>query len=406
MTAPTTRFVGVDLARGLAVLGMFVAHLGWERSTEFLSGTGWFWITDGRSSALFATLAGVGVAFMTRRAVAETDPDRAAIPYRVQRIRLLKRSAVLMVLGWMLVLLGTPVAVILGSYAVLFAMVIPVLRWRPVRLLGLAAAVAVLMPALLILSREALIGGATPHSYPSQALWVTAIPIVAELWSGYYPAVVWVAYILVGLAVARMGLGALRTQLGLVAAGAALACVGYGAGIALSETVPASAGSLVTIDPHSNTTTEVIGNTGVALAVLGLSLLLTRPAAVRLALTPVSAIGAMSLTVYSSHIVYIWVLGNDAVWNPRSNWPLIGLVLVSAAFATIWQLVLGRGPLERLVQRLIRTEPPLATLVPPGPGSPGAPAAPGWGPPGGDARISTSTPAHPSPPRPPSPPPS
>lgn len=60
------RLAGVDLARGLAVLGMFAAHLLWI-TDPFDWGTPGTWIAlvDGRSSILFATLAGVSIGLVT-----------------------------------------------------------------------------------------------------------------------------------------------------------------------------------------------------------------------------------------------------------------------------------------------------------------------------------------------------
>jgi uncharacterized membrane protein YeiB len=367
--APTTakkpRLVGVDTARGIAIIGMFIAHLGLERSTEFFSTTGWFWIADGRSSALFATLAGVGLAFMTKRAYATGDPTE----YATQRVRLLKRSAILMVLGWMLTALGTPVAVILGSYALLFVLAIPFLRLRPAALLGWATGVALVMPSLVLLSRYAVLGATSPHEYAFEPAGQVAmvIPVVADLWSGYYPALSWVMYILVGLAVGRMPLRRWQVQLGLLTAGCLVAAAGYLPGLALERTTSGLAQDLVTIEPHSDTTFEMVGNVGVAIAVLGLCLLLTTSIApVRFVLTPLSAMGAMSLTVYTAQIVYIAILGNDAVWNPTSNAPLIWLTVGSMVFATVWQLTLGQGPLERLIHRMIRPpQPPSAPPWPP-----------------------------------------
>lgn len=362
---PRPRIVGVDVARGLAVLGMFVAHLGLERSTELFSTTGWFWIADGRPSALFATLAGTGLAFMTAKAYASGDREQLG----VQRVRLLKRAGILMVLGWALTVLMTPVAVILGAYAVLFVLAIPFLRMRPTALLGIAAGVALVMPSLVLVSRDALLGGASPASYDVVGGVAIQIPIVADLWAGYYPALSWLLYILVGLAVGRLPLRSLATQAGLLVVGVAVAAAGYLPGLALEQRTSGLAQDLVTIEPHADTTFEMVGNVGVAVAVLGLCLLLTtavRP--LRILLYPLSAIGAMSLTVYSAHIVYIRVLGNDAVWNPTSNAPLIGLCLVALLFATVWQLTLGQGPLERLLQRM--TRPPSGQPPTPPPGWP------------------------------------
>ena len=54
----TARIVGVDIARGLAVLGMFGAHVGVQQSFDWLEPSTWSDVVNGRSSILFAVLAG------------------------------------------------------------------------------------------------------------------------------------------------------------------------------------------------------------------------------------------------------------------------------------------------------------------------------------------------------------
>ncbi|BDZ43068.1 hypothetical protein GCM10025865_23670 [Paraoerskovia sediminicola] len=63
------RLVGLDVARGLAVLGMFAAHVG---VVEGARGAGWLTIADGRSSILFAVVAGISIALVTGGAAPRT----------------------------------------------------------------------------------------------------------------------------------------------------------------------------------------------------------------------------------------------------------------------------------------------------------------------------------------------
>lgn len=356
--APSARIVGVDTARGLAVLGMFVAHLGMVRHTDFLSPTGWFFLADGRPSALFAMLAGIGLVFMTRSA--QHDPGALA----GQRHRIVLRALVLYVLGYGLILLGTPVAVILPAYAVLFVLATPFLRLRAGPLLAIAGVVFALMPQVLVLSRHAAYGAATPSGN------LAILPGVAEIWSGYYPAITWIGYILVGVAIGRMDLRRRRTQVALAGIGSAVAVLAYGVGTIAEGAVPGRRGSLpfdlVTIEDHANTTPEMVGNIAFAAAVLGVCLLATSWRPLQVVLHPISAAGAMSLSVYSMHIVYIAVLGVDSVWNPESNGPLIWLVLATLTFAVLWQRFLGQGPLERLLRAAIAPFAPARGQ--PGPG--------------------------------------
>ena len=72
-----SRIAGVDLARGLAVLGMLAAHLLWLGSLSWTEPSTWGAIVNGRSSILFATLAGVSLGLSTG---GPTPPSGAKAP--------------------------------------------------------------------------------------------------------------------------------------------------------------------------------------------------------------------------------------------------------------------------------------------------------------------------------------
>lgn len=326
------RVVGVDVTRGLAVLGMFAAHVG-SAGPDLWSGTGLLGLADGRSAATFALLAGLSAALLSggHRPV-QGDALRRA------RVRILTRAVLLVPLGAALVLLRTPVAVILPGYAVMFALVTVALRWRVPVLLGAAAVVVLVGPPVVQAARSGLDVGGTPVPWRPLGL------LVGE----YYPAAVWIAYLLVGLAVGRTDLLARRTAVRLTAVGAACAVVGYlPATLLLAAGVPdPRAAALLSVEPHADTAPEVVGNVGVSLLVLGLACLAAR----RLPRTlyPLAATGALALTVYCAQLVVIAGLGPVVVRDAR-NEVLLGFVVVTLLLTTVWRLTLGRGPLERLL---------------------------------------------------------
>src|SRR5699024_7695614 len=116
--------------------------------------------------------------------------------------------------------------------------------------------------------------------------------------------------------------------------------------------------SLVSVEPHTDSGFEIVGNIGASLVVIALCLLLTRTIWQQLFWYPVTAAGSMSLTLYVAHLFYILILGSDAVWHPASQAPLVSLIVGSLVFATAWKLTLGRGPLERGLARLSQPTPP------------------------------------------------
>lgn len=340
------------MARGLAVLGMLVAHLGTGHHYGVQGwGHEWMWIADGRSAALFATLAGVSLALMSRRADAEAPGPERAAQLRALRVKVLVRAGIVLVIGVALQALDTPIAVILPTYAVLFLMAVPLLHAPDRALLAVASVAVVLGPVVVLGVREATTGGVRP----------TRIDFgygVGELIWGYYPALVWIAYLVVGLVMGRYltraghapgGAGLARPALVLLAVGVPVAVVGYGAGLLVGRGTDTDAwpGALASVSDHADTTFEVVGNLGVALAVVGLCLLATAWRPLAAVLSPLGACGAMALSVYTVQLVVIAFLGPASVWYPASNVPLLALGLGSMAGAWVWRMLLGRGPLER-----------------------------------------------------------
>jgi uncharacterized membrane protein len=329
VTRSIARVVGLDVARALALFGMFAAHVG---DTE--PGRGWPWlvVAHGRSAALFAVLAGVSIALMySRRATLGSD-DRAAA--RHTRIRVAVRAALLIGASWGLSVLGTPVDVILDNLAVMMLLALAALRWRPSVTAGVG--IGLLLAGFWLVD-------AVRSAVPEQ---IFSVPVVHELWSRHYPALSWVGYVLVGLALGRwapwrgralaaMGLG------GLVLGLAAL----VGGTLAMRAT-----GSpwLSTVD-HSYTPVEMLSNVGFAAAVMA-ACLAAAPLAPRV-VWPLAATGAMTLTLYSAHIVVIAVVGEEMVWEP-SNVAWLALCATCTAFASLWRWRLGQGPLERIVSSL------------------------------------------------------
>ena len=189
----------------------------------------------------------------------------------------------------------------------------------------------------------------------------------------------WVAYLLAGMAVGRMALATPALARRLLLTGTALAVAawlvgrlavagagGY-AGLA-STLVPGTTAAEVELStqtslygtspttswwweglaaPHSGTTPDLVHTGGVALAVLGLWLLL-QPRIGRLAV-PFVAAGSMTLTLYSVHVVALG-FGSAAGLGADDVAGTVLAVHVASALtvATIWGSPDRRGPLERV----------------------------------------------------------
>ena len=348
------RVTGLDVARALAVFGMLGAHFAGVPADVDISPSSWLGVVHGRSSILFAVLAGVSVALLTGRTVAPAGEDLVRA-----RTRLLVRAAWVFGIGVALEALDTGIDVILGVYGVLFVLALPFLRWSPRRLLLAAAALAVLTPPAALL----LAVGA-------QATGLEEAPVTLLMLNGPYPAVIWWTFILVGMAVGRSDLGSPQVRARL-SGGAALAVLGYGTGWLTTRWWGQAASTQAWVDgeidsrsrslawlsgaaPHSGTTFEIVGSVGVALIVIAVCLV----AAERLPKTtsPLVAVGAMALTAYTGHILAPAVLDRD--FDGVATW--LAFIAVMVVLATGWRRLLGQGPLERLLSSSSRRAAALA----------------------------------------------
>ncbi|WP_298747545.1 heparan-alpha-glucosaminide N-acetyltransferase domain-containing protein [uncultured Serinicoccus sp.] len=381
------RLVGIDLARTLALLGMFAAHLAVQEG-DGPGGVSWlFQLVAGRSSALFAVLAGVSIALAAPLSAVRADP-------RLHRRRLLVRSALIAVIGLVIGLPSSGIAVILTYYGVLFCCALPVLRWEARSLAWLALGWGLLSPVVSLLVRQVL--PEPTLMVPSLAtLLVAPLQMVLELLvTGYYPVLTWATYLFAGLAVGRWVQargGADRTVLGgLVLGGAASAALALVASAlvlrsqqvrsALLDSVGLDAGSWATLDadrrtgfygthpeesawwlgvwaPHSGSVVDLVHTTGTALLVLGGCLALVR-------LTPslpwpiLAGAGRATLTLYVAHVLVLSTPLGDT--GPLARDTTTGLVLHSVLALTAGALIAAsgrRGPLEAFLHEATHGTP-------------------------------------------------
>lgn len=204
---PGRRITGIDAARGLAVVGMIFAHAGytgiWGEELSALVG-----ISHGHSSILFAVVAGLSLGMITGGA---RPPAGERLLH--SRLRVLGRAVGLLLISGLVTILPSYVAVILASYALWFVWMIPALRWRPRTLIivGLAHAVLGLIAGQLIQGVLSL-----------GEIWTTQSPedfVVSLVLTGVYPAIIWVGFVFIGMAMARSGITETRTLVRFGAAG-------------------------------------------------------------------------------------------------------------------------------------------------------------------------------------------
>jgi hypothetical protein len=227
-----------------------------------------------------------------------------------------------------------------------FFLSVPLYRLRADTLAVIAAATALVLPQVLYPLRSAVEGGSWADAVIAHdpLARITDSDGFIELFiTGAYPVLTWLPFVIAGMALGRIDLArpGIRAKVGLL--GGALAVLGYGGSWLALHLVPgAQAAVSATTDggsaasawwsdavgdpttstpdwllvaaPHSQTTWSILGNTGVGLMVITSCLIATEQSArFRWLAAPVIAVGSVSLTAYTGHIIAIKALGIDSL---------------------------------------------------------------------------------------------
>ncbi|MGX5357848.1 heparan-alpha-glucosaminide N-acetyltransferase domain-containing protein [Kocuria sp. KH4] len=366
------RLIGVDAARGFALLGMVAVHTMpvWDEEAGRAS-LSWS-LFAGHSAALFATLAGVSLAFLSGGRTPHTGRRLTG-----DRAGLVGRAAVIAIVGFLVGFVAPPVNNILIYYGMFFLLAIPFLGLRIRHLLTASVLFAVVSPFLMQWSLDVL----PAHVYGNPTLWnlvTEPVTVLSQLLlTGTYPALPYMSYLLAGLALGRMNLTGRRVQLWLVGVGAATALLAWTVSTAallvfgvyeriwsatpwMSEeqidailvfgpepSLPTTTLWWLTVPaPHSNTPAALFVSLGMAVFALGAFLLLAR--LIGKALTPLAAAGSMTFTLYTLHLLFL----ATGVYDLAPGFWFWMQLAVFGLLAVAWQRAVGQGPLEKLVARV------------------------------------------------------
>lgn len=352
------RLVGLDVARCLALLGMVATHVLDERTPGGDLTTAQ-WLAGGRASALFAVLAGVSLALMTR------EPLHGR-PLALRTAGIAVRALLIGLLGLLLGGLDTGIAVILTYYGVLFVLGLPFTLLGVRALLPLTVVWVALVPVVSHLVRPHL----PERGFDSPAFDQLGDPgqLASELLlTGYYPVVPWLAYLLAGLVLGRLDLRDAPLLGGLALGGLSVAVLATQVSRTFADPAVAADHAtgmygvtppdgdwswLLLVAPHSATPFDLAQTIGSAVLVIALCLLaerlLPRPATTVLAV--LFGAGAATLTLYSLHVV----MRTDAVWPPEEPSSYVLHVVVLLVLGATLRLLRRRGPLEAVAGLPVR----------------------------------------------------
>lgn len=352
LSSSSDRILGFDVARALAILAMIVVHFSLVMGTRrekspWLNGL--LGLLDGRATATFVILAGIGVTLMSRR-LADSNPEAKA---KIQHT-LIRRGLLLLVLGFINLRIWP--GDILRVYGVALIIASALLSASDRTLLWIAATFEVGFIALFLTVDFENHWDFATMTY--HGLWSPAGVIRNLFYDGFRSVFPWTGFLLFGMWLGRLNLldPSTNRRVTWIAVATALTselmswiCVRILSSTALGLDA-ASIKALFGTESMPALPLFVAASGGTAVAVI---VLCVRFASVvpRWVAWPLAVTGQMALTWYVTHIVFglgaieaLDMVGSQSL--PVAVACGVGFFLIAVGLSCLWKCFFRFGPLE------------------------------------------------------------
>lgn len=360
------RVSGYDLARALAIFGMILVNFKVVMHAQpSRDGQDPWWLSifthlDGRASALFVILAGVGISLMTN--TARLAGDLPAL--RQQRVSLLKRAAFLFCFGLLYIWIWP--ADILHYYGLYIALAALLLSASS-RLIFMLSAVACLLFTTLFFSLNYSQNWNWDLLHYSD-FWTVSGFLMNLFFNGFHPFFPWVGFMLLGMLIGRLDMHAPAMRWRVLFAGvtaiisAELLALFLFHVLGNFETTAGLAHVVSKTDPMPPLPVYMISASGSACLIIVLCIYLAEKFASALCLRALVNTGQLALSIYLGHVLLgMTILETlDYLEGPQSLAKTViaaSIFFLSAiVFSHAWRSYFAHGPLEWVLRRLTRDD--------------------------------------------------
>lgn len=362
MSKTKGRITGLDFARSLAMFGMFIVNFTVITGAE-TNGPNWLvrltTLFEGRASALFVLLAGIGIALMSRKAREGHDQQLIGD----MRIVIWKRALFLSIAGLGLYMLGWTGDILhyYGGYLFFIGFLISFSK----RVLLIISIVVVMIAQCIQLTFDVFVGWNPDALYMDYVdFWNIKGFLRNFLINGYHPIFPWFAFILIGFIIGILDLKSNQVRRKLLLVGVIILVLTE----ALSKILISQAASMLTTEvaeflfntgPILPSILYMISASGSSLIILIVALYITERFTKSKLVTSIIASGQMTLTHYIAHIL----IGVSFLeWIGRAEHQSLTFIysfcivfyIVCILFSTLWQRKFSRGPVEYLMRYLTK----------------------------------------------------
>ena len=352
------RVVGIDVARAFAIIGMIIVNFkivfGEDGWTELQWVVG---MLEGKASATFVFLAGVGLALMTNTAIQNHDQ----IKLNNARKRIFKRALFLFLLGVSYLTIWP--ADILHFYGVYMVITALLIKQEPTNILISAIACIAIFPVLMTIWNYETRWNFKTFEYSD--MWTVQGFTRHLFFNGFHPVIPWVAFMLFGYWFGKHDLHNERFiknafYISLVSC-LSIQVLSYAATSHLlgSSEVFRELALITGTSPMPPLPVYMLNGSAVACLVLSSSLLISNNLWLHDVIGALSKTGQLSLTIYVAHVIL--GMGIIEAVNPQKmgDYPIefsvIYALLFSLSciiFAIVWRKYKAYGPLEWIMRKI------------------------------------------------------
>lgn len=351
------RIYGYDIARALAIFGMVIVNFKTVMHTKDGYDAWWlslFNVLDGRASAVFVILAGVGITLLTQSARLSGNP----IQLRQEKRTLLKRAIFLFTIGLLYIEIWP--ADILHYYGIYIAIGAFLLASSIRKLLWSALAIAAGFPIIFFILDYTAAWNWAALSYTN--FWSLKGFFRNLLFNGFHPVFPWAAFLIFGMALGRLPMNnaSIRKRVFLAGLIATLSIEFFAFCIRVILINQGFSLGLITYlfstTPMPPLPLYFLSAIGSSCAVIALCVHMGEKHHESVWLRPLIYVGQLALTLYIAHIIVgMGVLEAFGLLSNQSLSVALGSALIfciaTIIFAYYWRSYFKLGPLEWLMRK-------------------------------------------------------
>ena len=360
MSAPSSRIVGFDIARAFAMLGMIIVNFktvmnAGENGPDWL--IAFAGLFEGRASAVFVVLAGVGISLMTRKARTSNEP----LLIQDYRMTIWKRSLFLFSAGMLLYLFGWSGDIL--HYYGLYMLIASFLIMSSNKTILIAFLGFLFIAQLLQIALNYWQGWNPLLPFMDYLdFWTIEGFLRNLLYNGYHPLFPWFCFFLLGMWLGRQNVLDRAYRKKMVCYSLLTAVVLESLAFFLMKVSSSSIGLdavqfLFSTKTYPPNLFYILSSSSTAVAVIVTCIYFAGKFAGSWFTVTMARTGQLALTHYVSH-VFIGI-GLLALLGKLENQTLAFSILYSFAFFSvsallsyIWRSRFTRGPLEALVRKI------------------------------------------------------